>query len=187
MTASRSGDLRDQEPLKESSVGARWATKTVVQARMLPRRTEIRLTHTVAEALGAVGLGATPLVVGWYIFRSDLLVNVLSAIVCLGLPLLLFVVGIWDLVISDEGLRFRRVLGWSDFVPWKDVISIASVDKRPATLRSRIITGVPCSMASSDFLEISTVRANYFFPVRDAGAFRRALEAYGRSALLVIK
>lgn len=90
---------------------------------------------------------------------------------------------VWGAEVTEEGLRFRRLVGEPKFVPWSQVTGIAAAPREDVILEGwlrPLFTGreMTASFSSKNHFLITWKGGSYFYPPEDSAGFEQAVKSH---------
>ena len=153
---------------------------TVFRPRFWPRGLwDLSLTIIVGTSLQLVGLFIVPAALILFAFGSAK--AALLAVLLLYVAFMLL--SVWSVSLSQEGIRFKRVLGDPKLVPWSELTSVTEVSRWELISRGWLWPLIPARemtacLSSLGHYKIAWRGGFCYYPPADALAFESTVNAF---------
>jgi len=148
-------------------------TTTIIKPRFLPRRfSDFLITCLIAFPLQAIGLFITPSLLAFAVSGSMGMALLVAAFIYI----LFLSHSVWNVALTVDGIRFRRLCGSPRLVAWHDVASIVEVPRSELIIKGWLWPLFPARemtacLSSERHYRISWHEGYCYFPPADPEGF----------------
>ncbi|HWX36838.1 MAG TPA: hypothetical protein VNZ53_56685 [Steroidobacteraceae bacterium] len=146
--------------------------KIVLKPRLLPRGLVDAAVVAISAIIQICALFLLPPLLIYVVFRSAPAALILALLTYLAF----LAFSVWSIVLTSEGIRFRRLFGYPKYLPWTAITSVESTPRLELIVKGWLWPLLPAremtpSMTSQGHYRISWKGGFCYFPPRDTVEF----------------